>query len=403
MITTLSRKMGRKILAIGTTLSLCIVFSLPLYTAFAAVGDCTNGQSGCTYVPLATIPGAITAGQATDPAKVVTNIYGVSIALASVLAVAMIIWAGIEYATVESIAGHSDAKDRLWGAVFGLILLLSSYLILRTININLVKVDLSLGTPIVGNTQGNNLDAVLVQANASVQALEQARAAVQTATTQVDAAQKALTLAQSGGNAATIAAAQATLDSAKANLQSLTVTEKQSALTTTFDQGKLQINSLLKASDISGAQAKAQAVSDQIDKNLNDLKASNPSASALQTAQDQATVTKTLNQQDIIAAQNYSSVEYYLDAFKVRAIDQSEADSRAATLADASIKAHQDFLTAVTKNLAQLKASGVSADALEQARQSSLAQLNALDSKLPITQQCPSGNYTYSGTSIVCN
>lgn len=60
----------------------------------------------------------------------------------------MIIWAGVQYATTEAISGKSEAKKHWQGAIFGLLLLLGSYLILKTINVDLVNQDLSLGNPI---------------------------------------------------------------------------------------------------------------------------------------------------------------------------------------------------------------------------------------------------------------
>ena len=158
----------QKMAKVGVLATLSIVMSsvvLPLHIALAApvtggtgsAGACTPGTKGCDYVALTTIPGATVANQVTDPVKVIKNAYGVAIGIAAVLAVVMIIYAGIEYATVESISGHSDAKDRIMGALVGMGLLLASYIILRTINIDLVNVNLDLGNPIKGGVAGSNL------------------------------------------------------------------------------------------------------------------------------------------------------------------------------------------------------------------------------------------------------
>ncbi len=118
--------------------------------------DCTK-----EYCALTTIPGAFDAckvnkngvvtcdeGPIKNPVSVIKNIYGISIGIGAMLAIVMIIWAGIEYATTEAVTGKSDAKEKWQGAAFGLLLLLASYIILRTINVDLVNINLDLGTPI---------------------------------------------------------------------------------------------------------------------------------------------------------------------------------------------------------------------------------------------------------------
>ncbi|HVT75370.1 MAG TPA: pilin [Candidatus Paceibacterota bacterium] len=96
------------------------------------------------YTPLTTIPGAFTANQpVSNPVDVVKNIYGISIGIAAILAVCMIIWAGVQYTTSEAIGQKTDAKSKWQHAIIGLLILLSAYIILRTINVSLVNIDLS--------------------------------------------------------------------------------------------------------------------------------------------------------------------------------------------------------------------------------------------------------------------
>jgi hypothetical protein len=165
----------------------------PLGAVFAAGVDCVPGTKGCDYVPLTTIPGAtvgckptgydgnnnpiydLTKCQPANPIKVITNIYGVSIGIAAVLAVGVIIWAGVEYLTKESITGKSDAKERWHGALWGLLLLLSSFLILRTINVDLVNINLELGQPLKGevvDVEKAKLQAVQAAAQSAQKNLE---------------------------------------------------------------------------------------------------------------------------------------------------------------------------------------------------------------------------------------
>ena len=132
------------------------IISFGIKTAYLALIICfftfpflASAQTTCPdgkYCALSTIPGITETGKPVDPSFLIKNIYGISIGIAAVLAIGMIIWAGIQYATTEAITGKSEAKKHWVGAFWGLLLLISSYLILKTINVNLVDQDLSLGT-----------------------------------------------------------------------------------------------------------------------------------------------------------------------------------------------------------------------------------------------------------------
>ena len=106
-----------------------------------------NNPNG-TYCLLAPIPGLTSS---TDGSIDVTNGFGdyanriirIFIGLLGVFAVMMIVFGGIQY-MISSSGGEKNAgKDRMTNAVFGLILALSSYMILNTINPNLVKLNIS--------------------------------------------------------------------------------------------------------------------------------------------------------------------------------------------------------------------------------------------------------------------
>ena len=104
---------------------------------------CTSGTS--TYCLLAPIPGF---GDAVDTTQGVGNYLNamikIIIGFMSVLAVVMLVVGGIQY-MVSNIAGEkASAKSRMTNAIFGLILALSSYLILNTLNPNLVNLKIGL-------------------------------------------------------------------------------------------------------------------------------------------------------------------------------------------------------------------------------------------------------------------
>lgn len=70
----------------------------------------------------------------------VNSIFQISLGVLMVLAVIMIVVAGVEYMTVESIGSKSQAKQRITGALGGLILALGIFVILRTINPRLLEI-----------------------------------------------------------------------------------------------------------------------------------------------------------------------------------------------------------------------------------------------------------------------
>lgn len=71
----------------------------------------------------------------------VNLIVGIVIAIASLLAVVMLVVGGVQYMTTDAFSGKSEARETITKALLGLILALGSYLILKTINPNLLSVE----------------------------------------------------------------------------------------------------------------------------------------------------------------------------------------------------------------------------------------------------------------------
>lgn len=71
-------------------------------------------------------------------------LYVFSISVAALLAVVKIIIAGFKYVTSDVISNKSDAKNDIKGALLGLLIILGAYVILSTINPNLVKSTISI-------------------------------------------------------------------------------------------------------------------------------------------------------------------------------------------------------------------------------------------------------------------
>jgi hypothetical protein len=93
-------------------------------------------------MPLPKAPLAIS-----DPGQYIQYLFQFGFYLIAFLAVGMITYGGVLYMIPSKIA---EAKERIWGAVIGVVFLLCSFLILKTIDPNLLN--LSPGAPTAVNT-----------------------------------------------------------------------------------------------------------------------------------------------------------------------------------------------------------------------------------------------------------
>jgi hypothetical protein len=124
----------KKILLALICLSLLSSASLALaQTTFDATGK-------ATYTPLEPLPGVQSDAQSGNnfPAFV-SSIFKIFITFGALFAVVMLVIAGIGYMVSESAVDISKAKDRAKAALWGLVLLTACYLILNTINPNLLQ------------------------------------------------------------------------------------------------------------------------------------------------------------------------------------------------------------------------------------------------------------------------
>ena len=74
----------------------------------------------------------------------IEGLFTLIIGIAGVLAVVKIIFGGIQYMSTEAIGGKSDARGTIENALWGLLLAISAWLILFTINPDLVNLDLKI-------------------------------------------------------------------------------------------------------------------------------------------------------------------------------------------------------------------------------------------------------------------
>jgi len=127
-------KKTRKILIKSAILSTLLLLSIFIYVNYANAADAEVGQT-----PLAEqfhFPWS----EASDIAGLIKQIYLIALGLIGALALAMIIFGGIQYATsAGNPSRQTDARDRITQAIWGVVLLLCAYLIFNTINPDLIK------------------------------------------------------------------------------------------------------------------------------------------------------------------------------------------------------------------------------------------------------------------------
>lgn len=126
---------------------ICFIATLPLM-AFAQP----------VYQPVVQIPGLDPNTQGTD--QYVNALYLLAITIAALLAVVKIIFGGVKWMLSDVVTDKASAKKDMWGAVLGLLIVLSTVLILNTINPNLTKLNfLENATPLNVTLSNNSPDA----------------------------------------------------------------------------------------------------------------------------------------------------------------------------------------------------------------------------------------------------
>jgi len=99
-----------------------------------------------SYTPLQSVPGLTSSGAANDLGTYISNLYNFSIAFGAALAVLMLVIAGFQYASTDNFGKKTAGRDRMTGALLGLGLLLTSFLLLSTINKDLIDTNINIQT-----------------------------------------------------------------------------------------------------------------------------------------------------------------------------------------------------------------------------------------------------------------
>lgn len=134
-------------------ISSVVLFMTIVPVIASAQGNPINNTTPPTYIPLSPLPcvagnggtggcpnGAYPANTAIDFKTYVQYLFNLFIGLAAASAVFMIVFGGLQYMTTDSWQGKSAGLEKAKNAIYGLILVLASYLILRTIDPRLVNI-----------------------------------------------------------------------------------------------------------------------------------------------------------------------------------------------------------------------------------------------------------------------
>lgn len=147
--------------AFATIISFTLVFSI-VFSAFTAVTQAQTSNpkdnAPATYTLLEPLPCLDSGSKAgCEPGKQITRIqfkdyvryaFNLMIALSGVAAVFMIVLGGFQYMSSDAYSGKKEGLTRLQNAIYGLLLVLCSYLILRTIDPRLVDIPTTLVKPL---------------------------------------------------------------------------------------------------------------------------------------------------------------------------------------------------------------------------------------------------------------
>jgi|GEM_PF-5708736 len=235
-----------------------LLFMVLLVSHVHAVGTnyATLSPLPCIESPATANSPAVTCGGTgnlmtnVDITGYVQKMFNLFIAIAGVAAVFMGVMGGFEYMTTDAFRGKDDAKKKLKGAAGGLILVLCSFLILRTINPRLVDIPVGLVAPLgvhidpnaltFINDMGYTYDSIINQLSTERLTLQTVRSNVQTQISDLQAQKTAL---QHGPSDSTTAARIAAIDDQIANLNNQLNTTTANIL---VKDDAMQQNSILK-------------------------------------------------------------------------------------------------------------------------------------------------------------
>jgi hypothetical protein len=111
----------------------------PTYTPTTATASTNTGNGKLTYTPLEPLPGGDSSGSTYNSlSKYFSLMFNIFLSLGAMIAVVSLVFGGITYMISEVVDKKAAARRRITASFIGLGLLLTCWLILNTINPNLV-------------------------------------------------------------------------------------------------------------------------------------------------------------------------------------------------------------------------------------------------------------------------
>ena len=134
---------------------LLIIFLPTIVLGKELVGDGGGAGGGAlgdipAFIPLVGIPGIN--GNEPGLEMYINAIYRLAISLAALLAVVKIVIAGAKYMLDDIVTHKEEAKQDIWGALMGLLVIIAAVVILNTINSDLTKTNLLLDSVTIDNS-----------------------------------------------------------------------------------------------------------------------------------------------------------------------------------------------------------------------------------------------------------
>jgi hypothetical protein len=135
-----------------------LILAIIILPTIAAITAKAQTQDN-SYTVLAPLPGI---GQNTNNTTTLQDyipaVFNLLIGLSAVAAVVNIVIGGFVYMSANAIMGKASGKDRIMNSIYALVLVISAWLILYTINPNLLKLNLNIDSVEVKQNGGGTLE-----------------------------------------------------------------------------------------------------------------------------------------------------------------------------------------------------------------------------------------------------
>ena len=159
----MNKELGIKILTTGLLCAFLYSLLFIIYSPLVLAQDSTQGTEYKLLAPIPLGKKLDSVSNSANTSNYLQSLVRLAIAIAGAAAVLRIIWAGTQYMTSDAFGVKSDAKNTIQNALYGLLLAVSAYLILATVNPKLVNISLDIpGQTIAPTTIPSGSGSVLM-------------------------------------------------------------------------------------------------------------------------------------------------------------------------------------------------------------------------------------------------